>query len=370
MSFSSKAQKSIALLSVVCFSLIAHSQDSLSKVRQPLSFESRAHEGFFITSKPKSVYLRDSWSSFGEISISRQTNGSARWQQANKYPRIGIAAFFGNTGSREYIGHMAGVFPYVNFPFLQNRRLRLGFRLGTGMAWVEKPFNVHANYKNLVISTHLNSCISMLAEAEARLTQHWLLSGGISFTHISNGLWQVPNLGLNIPALCLGLRYRLAEPAVYHKLPTPPAAKKMHWQVFFSGAIKQGEWLQSPHYFVSTLSTELMFHKKNGDQLGAGLMLTDDPSLTREVQDEPLLSFDNSKPKLQAGLYACYEHNIGKISIPLQLGAYVYNNYPINSLFQVIGLRYAVNEHLKALLQLKTHMGKADHIDWGIGYAF
>ena len=113
-----------------------------------------------------------------------------------------------------------------------------------------------------------------------------------------------------------------------------------------------------------------MFHKKNNDELGAGLMLTYDPSLSTEVQNTGILAFDNSKPQYQVGLYACYEHNIGRITIPLQWGVYVYNNYPVNNMFQNIGIRYAVSTHLKALLQLKTHLGKADHIDWGIGYRF
>jgi hypothetical protein len=99
-------------------------------------------------------------------------------------------------------------------------------------------------------------------------------------------------------------------------------------------------------------------------------MVTYDPSLSKEIANLPILTSDESKPKYQAGIYAAYEHNLGRISIPLQLGAYVYNQYSINPLFQVIGVRYAINKHWKASFQLKTHLGKADHIDWGIGYRF
>lgn len=353
-----------------CLFFSARSQDTIPVSRPPLSVELKSHYGFFLTNKPKAVYLRDSYSSFGEISVTKQTCGSAYWQQANNYPRIGIAAFYGNTGSRRYIGHMAGIFPFVNFTLHRTSAFRLGFRLGNGIAWVQKPYDVHTNYKNLMLGTHINSCISMLVEAEAALGRLWAANAGISFTHISNGLWQVPNLGLNIPALSLGLRYQLTGTPVYHRQPAPVVQKKMHWQVFLTGAIKQAEWIEGPHAFVTTLVTELMFLKKNNDEWGAGLLLTDDPSLMKQIENEAVLRFDNSKPKIQAGLYACYEHNIGNVSIPLQLGGYLYNNYPISSFFQIIGIRYAVNTHVKALLQLKTHMGKADHIDWGIGYRF
>ncbi|HEY4151585.1 MAG TPA: acyloxyacyl hydrolase [Chitinophagaceae bacterium] len=370
MALSSKVKKGMGLFSTCCIILIARSQDSIPPVHNPFSAEFKYHEGFFLTNKPKAVYLRDSYTSFGEINISRQTDGSERWQQSNNYPRIGVTAFFGNTGSREYIGHMAGVFPYVNFALYRSRGFRFGFRLGTGIAWIEKPFNVITNYKNLLIGSHLNSCISMLAEAEGRISSHLAITGGISFTHISNGLWQEPNLGLNMPALTLGIRYHIADPAGFRKLPPPLSGREMHWQVFVTGAIKQGDWLESPHYFVTTISTELMFRKIHADELGAGLLLTDDPSLDKQVPNEPIVSFDNSKPKIQAGLYACYEHNIGRVSIPLQMGFYLYNNYPVASLFQIIGLRYAISTHWKAIFQLKTHLGKADHIDWGFGYRF
>src|SRR5205807_66747 len=135
---------------------------------------------------------------------------------------------------------------------------------------------------------HLNSCISMLAEAEGRISNHLAVTGGISFTHISNGLWEVPNLGLNMPALTLGVRYHIADPEHFHQQPCTPLGREMHWQVFVAGAIKQGGWLESPHYFVTTICTELMFRKIHADELGVGLLLTDDPSLDKQVPNEPI----------------------------------------------------------------------------------
>ena len=357
------------LLPVFCLiQCLAFGQDSLNG--PPLYAAIKMHYGFYMANKPKSVYLRDSYSTFGEISVGIQTRGSAWWQQANGYPRAGIAAFYGNTGSRQYIGHMAGLFPYVNFPLLRTRPLRVGFRLGTGIAWVEKPFDVENNPKNLMLSTHINACISMLLEAEVNIAQHIAVNGGLSFTHISNGLYQMPNLGLNMPALSLGVRYSIGKPVAYQKQLPPVINHSLHWQVFAATAVKQGNWLLSRHYVLGIINAEAMFTKKRGNEWGLGLMVTYDPSLSKEIANAPVLTHDNSKPKYQAGIYGTYEHNLGRVSIPLQLGAYLYNQYSINPLFQVIGVRYAINKHWKAAFQLKTHLGKADHIDWGIGYRF
>jgi len=56
------------------------------------------------------------------------------------------------------------------------------------------------------------------------------------------------------------------------------------------------------------------------------------------------------------------------LSIPIQLGAYLYNKYQISEVYQVIGLRYRFLPHWIAGLQLKAHLGKADYIQYGIGY--
>lgn len=354
------------LLTAFCFICsLAFCQDSST----PFSLAARFHQGFFLANKPKAVLIRDSYASFGEISMDIQTDGKAYWQWANRYPRIGIAAFYGSPGSKQYLGNMAGIFPYASFTLAKSRFANIGFRLGTGIAWVQKPFDVQDNPRNLVIGTYLNSCISMLLDAEFSITHHISASAGFSFTHISNGLWKVPNLGLNMPALTLGVRYKNTDP-VYKKTASPVYERGPHWQVFASSAVKEGAWIESPHYMLGILNAEVMFTQKNGHEIGGGLLFTYDPSLTSQVPDEPILEFDNGQPKIQAGLYAAYEHNLGRISIPLQMGAYFYNKYSINRMFQVIGLRYAINKHWKALFQLKTHLGKADHIDWGIGYRF
>ena len=71
---------------------------------------------------------------------------------------------------------------------------------------------------------------------------------------------------------------------------------------------------------------------------------------------------------LQAGIFGAYEHYFGRLSIPLQLGAYVYNQGKSPLLFQQIGMRYQLNNKLNTELHVKTHLGKADFIHAGIGY--
>jgi hypothetical protein len=97
-------------------------------------------------------------------------------------------------------------------------------------------------------------------------------------------------------------------------------------------------------------------------------MISYDPSLSNEIANAPTYIFDHSEPQVQVSMYGGYEHVAGRISIPVQLGVYLYNRYVISQLYQLIGLRYRFAEKWVASVQLKAHFGKADYIQYGIGY--
>jgi len=90
------------------------------------------------------------------------------------------------------------------------------------------------------------------------------------------------------------------------------------------------------------------------------------PGATKDKKLIPANS--QAVPELQTGLYGSYEHFFGRISIPIQLGVYVYNKGDNPFIFQQMGFRCKINSHFNTELMLKAHMGKADLIHTGIGY--
>src|SRR6476646_1353507 len=87
----------------------AHAQQNFFKTA---SVGVQGYFGSFLSNLPKAAYLRDSYTYFGEIAVQQQTDGSEAWQQANGLPQVGMVVFFGNTGSKQYAGNMAGAFPF------------------------------------------------------------------------------------------------------------------------------------------------------------------------------------------------------------------------------------------------------------------
>jgi hypothetical protein len=356
----------VGLFCILCFCSLAQS-DSTS-FWSTLSIGAKAHYGFLVVNQPKSEYVRDSHTCFGELTLSTQTSGKKQWQQVNHNPQIGISLLYGNSGSREYIGHVAALFPYMKFPLFKTAHSITSFRLGFGAGWVQKPYNKETNTKNLLIGSALNGCINMVFEQEWQLHKNCYLNAGFSFTHLSNGSFKLPNLGLNIPALSLGVRYAF-EPVqpVNEKQQWPAFKKKWHFSAFTYAAGKQSYPLESPVYLVNTVMIEAAKDISPTGRLGAGLNGTRDPSLSHETET---FEFEKNDPQWQVSAYALYERVIGNLSIPFQVGFYLYNKYQITSYYQVIGLRYRFLPHWVAGLQLKAHLGKADYLQYGLGYKF
>jgi len=327
----------------------------------------QTHYGTFLTHSPKAAYLRDSYSSYHELYYQHQTTGSQPWHLANGLPQWGVAVFWGNTGSKQYIGNMAGAFGFMNVPLLKKNHFTSKLRAGMGLGWVQKPYNKDNNHKNVLIGSPVNGYVSFLWQNEFRLAPKLFVSAGFSFSHLSNGGSTLPNLGLNIPAVSLGLRYG-ADNAPTTKSLEKREQEKIKYSVFASAGTKQAPWVHSPRYLVNTVSVEGSKQLGYSSKVSGGALFFYDRSL--QVHPSGIPSLKRKGAFLQAGVFAAYEHQFGKVSVPLQLGAYVYNKDLSPQLFQNLGLRYRVAENWSAQFILKTHMGQADHLHLGLGYHF
>ncbi|MGV3657244.1 MAG: acyloxyacyl hydrolase, partial [Chitinophagaceae bacterium] len=238
---------------------------------------------------------------------------------------------------------------------------------GMGLGWVQKPYDKATNHKNVLIGSPVNGYVGFLWQNELRVAPRLFVNAGLSFTHLSNGGSTLPNLGLNIPALSLGIRYGAGEAFATKTLP-PFEKEKMRFALFASAGAKQAPWVESSRYLVNTVSLEAGKKIGYSSLLSAGAVVFYDRSL--QVHPAGIPSLKRSGNFLQAGVFAAYEHLFGKVSVPLQLGAYVYNKDLSPQLFQNLGLRYRFATHWSGQLILKTHMGQADHIHFGLGYHF
>ena len=336
---------------------------------QNASIGSRFHFGSYLVTKAKAEYIKDSYSSYGELYLQFQTKGKSDWEISHHYPQWGISFLYGNTGSRQYIGRMSSVYVWLNLPVIHSKRYTGSILAGTGPGWVTKPFDINTNPKNTLIGTKLNAFIHLAFINEIMVSKRIGLSAGLNFLHLSNGGTTLPNLGINTPAVFAGIRYALGEPIKEQRQVKSDFKKSFRYQVFTSMSLKQAPWIGGNHYAINVLQGEAGYRLKRNYSLGLGAMFTYNRSLDFFPLENP--SYEKrGQNKLQIGTYGSYEHFFGRLSVPLQLGFYVSNRAKSPFLFQQFGLRYGFSKHLSAELLLKSHMGQADFIHTGIGYIF
>jgi hypothetical protein len=138
--------------------------------------------------------------------------------------------------------------------------------------------------------------------------------------------------------------------------------------IFAGGAFKQTYPLESTVHLIRIANFELARSLSPVSRVNTGILISHDKSLSSEIANAPTYTFDKSELQLQASAYLGYEHVVGRLSIPIQLGVYLYNNYKMSQIYQLIGLRYRISGKWLMSLQLKAHYGKADYIQYGIGY--
>jgi hypothetical protein len=323
--------------------------------------------GSFIANQPKSEYIRDSYSSLTAIFIEKKTNGDADWHLSHRYPSIGLGLIAGNSGSKEYIGKLFALYPYIRFPLLSIRRYKASIKMGGGVAVVGKPYDVYSNPKNTLIGTRFNVFLSFALQNEIKLNDRLSLAASIGIMHVSNGSTKLPNLGLNIPNLSAGIRYALGKPMQYAKVLRDTSSKKIDLAAYTSVSVKQYPWVGGSYYLINVAQLEASKRTGRNSSIGLGALLLYNRTMRRyAMEDRPE---NPSYQKFQAGLYFSYEHFLGRLSIPVNIGGYIYNGSS-SGIFQQYGIRFRATDHVSTQMLLKSHSGQADFIHVGVGYNF
>jgi|GEM_PF-658599 len=327
----------------------------------------RYYAGSYITSQPKSEYIRDSYASFGELYVEKRTNGKENWHISHKYPSVGLGFLFGNPGSKKYIGNLYALYPYIKFPVITSGRYEASLKMGGGAAFIEKPYDIYTNPKNTLIGTRANVFLNFIFQHQIRLSDKLSLDAGLGIMHISNGSTTLPNLGLNIPNLSAGIRYSPGKPLRLPRKATDTSSSKIDYAAYTSVSVKQYPWVGGSYYLINAMQLEGSKRIKRNYSVGAGLLLLYNRTLRRYImEDRPE---NPTYKKFQAGIYLSYEHFLGKLSIPVNIGGYFYNGSS-SGIFQQYGVRYRINKHISSQILLKSHGGQADFIHVGAGYNF
>ncbi|MCB2219663.1 MAG: acyloxyacyl hydrolase [Bacteroidetes bacterium] len=148
-----------------------------------------------------------SWARALEVNIAWQTAGKQYWNQYYRFPQTGVllsGTYLGNPGE---LGYELSVVPNISYRFKQFGKFNFYGFIGLGFAWFNKPYDRIENPNNKMVGSRLTNKTILGLDLDYELCDFLTASTGISYMHYSNGHYQLPNVGINIPGFQIGLKY-------------------------------------------------------------------------------------------------------------------------------------------------------------------
>lgn len=327
-------------------------------------------QGSFIVAHTEAVkHLAVSHPTGLELNLQRQTNGSEPWHAWYRYPRIGLALVYYDYHNpvldRSYAATV-----YVGKSLLRTPRQELNFRLGTGVAYFTKPFDLETNHKNSIVSSRLNATMQMRLEYDVAVAEYVGLLVGLGLNHYSNGATAKPNFGVNLPTLYLGVNYHQQRPFV----PVATTADAMPADIghdFFNVSTSVGFKQRNPvdlrKYLVQSVSVLGGRRVSRKSNLLIGLEGFYDRSLLPQLRDTASTS-DKLPDVKKASVVLGHELLFGRLALVTHLGFYFYNPYKSSTFYyERLGLKYHFTNRVFGAVDLKVHRAAADVIELKVG---
>jgi lipid A 3-O-deacylase PagL len=364
---------------------------------KPGYLEFNFHAGNIIKNHPQ--FPEPVTTSFiGGIHFCNRLNGTKPWHKNYNYSEMGFNLIFGNIGNKKVLGNVAAFIPEMLFPHRISEKLKFTHSLGVGMSYFNKPYNQASNPENIVIGSHITFCAMAAVSLEYKLKENLSLMIRSGLYHSSNAHSALPNVGMNIPVIGIGMKYFPHKtPAIINGDSAFAYDKKIHFNMRLGlGVNEQGGSTGPPNgpkypiYLVSFFITK-NFSMVNKVQMGIeGWYNT---GVYDYVTSEDYYN-DHEKIKSAAVVFFLgHEFLIGHFSLVAQGGIYIYNPFyrdklktdhvtsfkqKLKTLFPArLGYHYYLfdstvkhRHNLFAAIYVKTNLGQADFLDTGIGYTF
>lgn len=358
-----------------------------------------------------------------EIEVEWQTMGEYPWQRHLNFPIIGIGSAWLNLSNPEKLGNAFAIYPYISIPLWRTKYFNLYVKGGMGASFLSKTY-YNTNQKadstyypslpgtNAAIGSVLNIYFAGGGVVDIPLKNGFSITAKYTWNHASNGSAVVPNSGINMLNGLIGIKYfpnykTYKDP---EKKQIAEIQKKISVELIAAGGFRQlyykDNYLNSvpsgtPDFKTfPTASLVLGMYRPitNYYRMGLGVDAFFDGVYDGHNTEfkRTFLTTNEFKNKIRVGISWQHELLMGRMTAGFHFGLYLYNplknlepytdaetsvlNKPIiypydiekedGWLYTRAALKYSITKHYFISLGLKTHLQKAEFIEWGLGYRF
>ncbi len=353
------------------------------------SLQVNLHTGKIIKNYP--VFPKSGMSSLVELRWQHRTQ--KQWALYYDYPSVGVAAFFGSFGNPDELGNLLGFMPQMSFTVREKHRKPIHLTLGWGYSYWTQKYNAVTNSDNMAIGSSITNMATFSATVPFRLSENIRMNAGISTIHCSNGHYRMPNNGINILSLVVG--FRLGNDTVLYKpdIEKMPAKK---WQIiaqagvglhdFGDGSKPIGGPLYPVYGFTGGVAKQINYSGK----FHTGIYINCYTDYYDYMAEKQIFKDKQTTYSVTAAAYLGYEFILGKFSMMVQSGWYVWNPFYkyynkrqtgfksflkkyINNKMGFQFYPFAKNGNLKGLYlgtYIRANFGEADFSEYAMGFVF
>lgn len=354
------------------FSIIpGYSQDN-NVSATPTYFGVNAYYGFILLHKDAIGGLIKGHPMGLEMYYERQKTGFHYWEQAYRYPRIGLALGYYDLRSQQLGKIIYSIYSFDK-DLVRGRRAGLSLKIGSGIGYATNPFNLDNNYQNIVISSRISYSMRGALTYSTQISKQVKAHVAATLTHFSNGAIKLPNSGINLPMLSAGVSYTPFKGKVSYQRDSiaPTFSRKPHLQVIGSFMVKEVGLPGGKKYPGFSLISYVSKQVSYKSALSVGVDAFYYTSLRQEIKEDPAVSPEHRPDFKRLGVTLGHELLLSpRFCLLVQLGAYAYKKYATTvdaPIYQRYGLKYQFHRGLSTGVFLKTHYGAADCIEWTIG---
>ena len=340
-------------------------------VERPIIIESKIHMGMNLPFYKALRYLiKDDIYAF-DVSVSFPTYGKDYWEKLYRYPRQGIGFSCWSLGNNEVFGKAYALYSFINIPFFKPaEKFSFNYQISCGGAYLPKIFDIYKNHLDRAIGSHTNIYIHLGIDGKITIFPRCVLVIEAGATHFSNGKTRSPNYGINAGSFSLGLNYIFNNKGATIQDPEIPRMNKRYVQsVIYSAGTKVYDNLYGKKYFVSSVSYNLERIINHKRKIGLGADLSYDGSISEALASEDGIPDKHFEKLIRFGLHTSYAIRYKQLIMGIQIGYYLYSKYTvITPVYNKLSIQYLLTRNIIGSISIKSHMAKADCLEYGIGY--
>ena len=308
-----------------------------------------------------------------KISVGKSTFGDKDWQQRFRFPDLGFGYYYADLQNPNVLGTVNAGYFFIDIPYIRRENFTFNYNFEMGISRLSKKFNIVDNYENTAIGSHFNAYINLGFNTKFKLSDKFILTNTLNFTHYSNAKSNTPNLGLNVINITSGVQYYL-RPQFKSRTKTPNKERdfKNIYTTNYSVGLQSNSPPEGEKFFCSSLNFNYQRVLKNNRMaLGTGVDLFYNDAINSNLNSsEDSVCYGNIY-NFRTGVHFSYNLLFNKITYTIQAGVYTFSKWKeFEIVYNRYGVIYQATDRFTLHVALKTHLVKADYLELGVGYVF